>query len=281
MRLRQNSSPWRSKEKLSSPRPSFQAADRQSDSLDESVDFPENARGVVIRTDSKIASSPIRGIIVDYGEVLCRRPGAEYTDRMAKVFGISPGKFKTLYDRNRRAYDRGDLTPEQYWLSFVDGSTKHLDAQQISALRAWDVEMWSHTDPEMIDWLIAIHRAGLRTALLSNMHVDMVAKVRREFSWIQDLDYAAFSHELRLAKPEAKIYQCCLKGLGTAAEEALFIDDREVNIKAAQSLGIRAIRFESVAQLQAELKKLDFPVFPSPSQSILRGQRMRFSLEMP
>ena len=211
--------------------------------------------------------SEIRGIILDYGEVLCLRPRPEDLHRMAKVFGISPQQFSTLYDKNRRAYDRGDLTPEQYWSYFADETHIRLAASQVSMLRAWDVEMWSHINSVMIDWLEAMHRSGFGTALLSNMHTDMVVKVRREFSWVKHLDYAVFSHEVKLAKPEAQIYEHCLQGLGTAAQETLFIDDREVNIQAAQALGIRTIRFESVAQLHAELKKINFPILPSAHRS--------------
>jgi FMN phosphatase YigB (HAD superfamily) len=72
---------------------------------------------------------------------------------------------------------------------------------------------------------------------------------------------------VRLAKPEAKIYEYCLEGLGTRAEETLFIDDREVNIQGAQGLGIRTIRFESVAQLHTELKKMSFPLLPLTLES--------------
>jgi putative hydrolase of the HAD superfamily len=230
--------------------------------LDETIHFPENAVEEMMAGDSHTENSQLRGIIVDYGEVLCLKPGDGDLARMADIFGISPALFATRYDKNRRAYDRGDLTPDEYWRSFVDGQTKPLNPQQISTLRTWDVEMWSHTNPVMIGWLEAMPRAGLATALLSNMHIDMVAKVRREFSWVQSLKFAAFSHELRLAKPEAEIYEYCLQGLGTRAEETLFIDDREVNIQAAQGLGIRTIRFESVAQLHTELRTMGFPVLP-------------------
>ena len=48
---------------------------------------------------------------------------------------------------------------------------------RIPLLRAWDVEMWSNINPGMIEWLESIHSNGTRTALLSNMHMDMVSKV--------------------------------------------------------------------------------------------------------
>jgi putative hydrolase of the HAD superfamily len=244
---------------------------RQYYSLDETLKgFRKSPEVEQMTSASQARASDIKGMILDYGEVLCLRPAEEQIRRMASVFGISPSQFATLYEKNRRAYDRGDLTPERYWFSFADEPGIGLAADQISVLRAWDVEMWSNANPVMIEWLEAMHFSGFGTALLSNMHADMVAKARREFYWIRLLDCAVFSHEVNLAKPEVKIYEHCLKGLGTAAYETLFIDDREPNVKAAQTLGIRAIRFESVAQLRAELEKLDFPILPESAPASKR-----------
>jgi putative hydrolase of the HAD superfamily len=205
----------------------------------------------------------IKGVILDYGEVLCFRPGKEQLLRMANALGISPAEFAKLYEKNRLAYDRGDLTAEQYWFSFADEPGISVRAEEIPLLRAWDCELWSDLNPVMIKWLESIHLDGLRTALLSNMQEDMVIKVRRDSHWIKHIDFAVFSYEVRLAKPEAKIYEYCLQGLGTEPHETLFIDDREVNVKAAQALGIRAILFKSAAQLQSELEGFNLPLISS------------------
>jgi putative hydrolase of the HAD superfamily len=102
----------------------------------------------------------------------------------------------------------------------------------------------------------------------------MVAYVRREFAWIRHLDCAVLSQEVRLAKPEAEIYEKCLKELGTAPAESLFIDDREVNVTAARNLDIKAIRFESVPQLRVELEKIGFPILPSAPEPALTSTRL-------
>lgn len=203
-----------------------------------------------------------RGLILDYGEVLCFKPTPEQIERMAAIFGITAGHFMKLYERNRREYDRGDLSAERYWFSFADEPRLRLRADQIPLLRDWDVEMWSNTDPLMIAWLKAVQLSGLRTALLSNMHNDMITQVRNTFSWISYFDCVVFSGEERLAKPEAAIYERCLEELGTSPHQTLFVDDRNVNVGAARNLGIRAIRFESVRQLRAQLEDLGFPILP-------------------
>jgi putative hydrolase of the HAD superfamily len=208
-------------------------------------------------------SSQIKAVIFDYGEVLCFPPTAAQIGRMADIFALDAGRFRRLYEKNRRAYDRGDLTAEAYWLAFGADVGVQLNSEKIATLRAWDTEMWSRSNPAMVEWVAALRAAGTRTGLLSNMQEDMVARVRRDFPWVADFDCAVFSHEVGLAKPEAEIYQRCLEGLGAAPQETLFIDDRPNNIKAAQELGIQAIRMQSVAQLRTELVSLGFALLPA------------------
>ena len=202
-----------------------------------------------------------KGLILDYGEVLSIKPTAEQIERMAGIFGISASHFTKLYDRSRREYDRGDLSAERYWFSFADEPGVRLRTEQIPLLRAWDVEMWSNTDPQMIAWLRAIRLSGMRTALLSNMPGDMIAQVRTS-CWIDDFDCTVFSNEERIAKPETAIYERCLAKLGTPRDQTLFVDDRDMNVRAAQNLGMRAIRFESVPLFRAQLEKLHILILP-------------------
>jgi FMN phosphatase YigB (HAD superfamily) len=66
-------------------------------------------------------------------------------------------------------------------------------------------------------------------------------------------------------KPDAAIYRHLLKELGTRAEETLFIDDRAVNIEAAEALGIKGLVFTTVEQLRADLIAQGFDkVLPLP-----------------
>ena len=181
---------------------------------------------------------------------------------MAEVFGVKPEQFRPLYEKNRLAYDRGDLEAEEYWAAFAaDTGTKLLPAQ-VKKLRAWDLELWSKLNPAMLEWLSALQSAGIKTAILSNMHADMVDHVRRSFAWVGKFHYAVFSHEVRLAKPDPEIYHQCLRGLGTTPQETLFIDDRKRNVKAAQELGIQTIHLKSVAQLRTELEARQFAILP-------------------
>jgi FMN phosphatase YigB (HAD superfamily) len=56
-----------------------------------------------------------------------------------------------------------------------------------------------------------------------------------------------------MAKPDPAIYFHVLRELGARPEETLFLDDKLVNIHAAQALGFKAIQFSSIEKLRLDL----------------------------
>jgi putative hydrolase of the HAD superfamily len=206
--------------------------------------------------------SPIKAVILDYGEVLSLAPTAEEMQRMATPFGVDAGPFRKLWDRNRLLYDRGDLTPEDYWSMLSKDAGVQITSEQLAQLRQLDLDMWAHENPTMVGWLKQIHAAGTKTGLLSNMPHEMVAHVRQTFGWLEDFDHQTFSAEVRLIKPDRGIYEHSLRGVGAPASETLFVDDKEINIEGARALGMHAIQFRSMDQFAEDLTKLSFPILP-------------------
>lgn len=81
-----------------------------------------------------------------------------------------------------------------------------------------------------------------------------IALVRYDF--LHWFDGRVVSGEEKMRKPAVAFYQLLLDRYKLKAAEVLFIDDNLRNIKAAEAMGIRSIRFESAAQLQKELMAL-------------------------
>jgi len=211
--------------------------------------------------------SQVRAVILDYGEVLCVRPKRDALSRMAQVFGIEPARFVELYGTSRDPYDQGVISAEQYWRDFARRAGAGMNDSLIEQLRSLDTEMWSSTNPEMLQWVAMLDEAGLTTALLSNMQHDMAAYARKNFPWLKHFDHQILSCELRLIKPNPEIFQKSIECIGAKPQEILFVDDRQPNIDGAKSTGIAAIRFENTTQLRQELRDLRFPVLPPVSES--------------
>ena len=205
----------------------------------------------------------ISAVILDYGQVLARRPTAAEFGRMAEMFDVSFELFYELWEASRGPYDRGDFTAEEYWLKLAAETNTLLDRGQIEILRKVEVEIWAHPNPGMLDWVSQLHAAGIKTGLLSNMPWDLVTHVRTNCKWMENFTFKTLSAEVRLIKPAAAIYEHTLYGLDVSAAEALFVDDREINVRAADALGMHAIQFRSIAGLKCDLEALGFPILPA------------------
>jgi putative hydrolase of the HAD superfamily len=104
----------------------------------------------------------------------------------------------------------------------------------------------------MYDALRAVRARGVRTALLSNSWGNSYP---REL-WVELFDAVVISAEVGLRKPDEAIYQHALDTLGLAAEECVFVDDIEHNVRAAEGLGMIGLHHTDVPATLARLEEL-------------------------
>ena len=193
---------------------------------------------------------------------------------MPPLSAFARAYFASLYPRDRAPYDQGRLQANEYWLRFAAQAGVSLQTEKALELRRLDVAMWSRVRPQMLRWMNALSATGVKTALLSNMIPDMAAHARKTFAWMNRLTCQVLSFEVGLIKPDPSIYRHCLRKLGVRPSEALFVDDLEENVLAARALGIRSIRFVSVAQLRKELLAAALAI-PLPNPALPQKRAVR------
>jgi putative hydrolase of the HAD superfamily len=185
--------------------------------------------------------------------VLTGLPNAAAHDAMVRITGLPVDEFEKLYWADRHAYDEGKLTGVSFWQNFARAANLPLDQSQLDELNRQDARMWTTQNPAMVAWQHRLKEHGTRTAILSNMGDSVLDSVLREFPWIGNFDVLVWSYQLHMAKPEPAIYRHVLNELGTQPEETLFIDDKRINIEAAQALGMKALEFTTVERLRDDL----------------------------
>ncbi len=195
----------------------------------------------------------LRAVIFDYGMVLTGPQDPIAYAALLRLTGLDTEHFEPLYWADRHAYDEGKLTGLAFWQKFLQDAGIAENDSLVNELNLWDARMWTTVNPAMIAWHLALKQTGIKTAILSNMGDTVLANIERTFDWLPRFDVLVWSYQLNTAKPDPAIYLHTLRELDVDPAEALFLDDRFVNIEAAQTLGMRAILFSDVARLRADL----------------------------
>lgn len=204
-------------------------------------------------------SSALQAVIFDYGNVLCPMPRPRDFEELAHTAGVPSTVFLPSLWRYRLDYDRGTLDGPAYWRQVAKENGKEFSEAQIRKLIEIDLGLWTRPADTMLAWARALRKSGLKTSILSNMPRDFSSYLRSNAGWLNDFDFNVFSGELGVVKPDPKIYQTCLKGLNASPDQTLFIDDMAANVDGARALGMKAIKFDSVAQLTDDVRPFGLP----------------------
>lgn len=101
-----------------------------------------------------------------------------------------------------------------------------------------------------------LHARGTPLYALSNWSAETFRHARDRYAVLERFRAIVVSGEEKLIKPDARIFQVLFERHGVAPQGSIFIDDVARNADAARRLGMTDIRFESPAQLRAELAAL-------------------------
>jgi putative hydrolase of the HAD superfamily len=185
--------------------------------------------------------------------VLTGPPEPKAHSELVRITGLTSDRLDHFYWADRHAFDEGKLNGLDYWRKVTGDAGLALDDEAIEALSLWDARMWTTQNDAMLSWQQVLKQRGILTAILSNMGDTVLANMQRELLWLDRFDVQVWSYQLRMAKPDLAIYEYVLKQLGTRPDETLFLDDKQVNIDAANAVGMRAVLFTDVDHLRADL----------------------------
>ena len=188
-----------------------------------------------------------KNIIFDLGNVLVKLD-EDATMRAFEKLGM--GSFKHLRENPEalqlfQAMGIGRITNQQFFDSFRKiVNPDATDKQIIDATNAMLVTIPDTKKQKLID----LRKVGYRTFLLSNT-IDIHWRYCKDELFPMDKltvdDYFErifISQKMHMKKPDDEIFQTVIKEAGIDPNETLFIDDLEVNCKAAERSGIHAFQ---------------------------------------
>ena len=200
-------------------------------------------------------SLPGRVVVFDYGEVISRSPSDEDRARIVAAAGVPAEDLWRAYDADRDRLDQGLISTTEYWLGIGAACGREWDLPMAQLLWTLDFRGWTTVEPEVVRVLTDLVAGGTRIALLSNAAPDYGSPFR--FSPIGALFEQAFvSGELLLLKPDPAIYRHAARSLGVDPVSVVFIDNRAVNVRGAESIGITGHVYTDPVSLRGFLESL-------------------------
>jgi len=181
----------------------------------------------------------IKNIIFDLGNVLISFKPSEYFDKNNYPLSIKATILSDIFgSKEWLMLDNGEITtPEAIDAIATKSSLSKKEIAHIFNLRS---DLMFPLDSN-VRLLPELKKRGFRLYYLSNFPLDIFEEVSTEYYFFKYFDGGLISAEAKFSKPDIGIYNILNKKYSLVPNECLFIDDIEVNVRAAQALGMKGI----------------------------------------
>jgi epoxide hydrolase-like predicted phosphatase len=197
----------------------------------------------------------IRAVIFDMGGVILRTEDLSSRTKLASKFGLTCRELEDIIFQSPESVraELGEFTREEHWKNMAR-LLKFPESELDEFQRAY----W---DGDAVDKELEAYIRGLRprykTGLLSNAwEGTRIDAPVRGFTFLDAFDETVFSWEVRLRKPDPRIYRLLLERLGVQPQEAVFVDDFMKNIEGAKEVGMHTVWFKGREDAVRQLREL-------------------------
>lgn len=194
----------------------------------------------------------IKNIVFDIGNVLATFKPKDFLIDLFKDPKLADQFFEVYFTKLWHEYDQGLYTKEQ----MIQKGLQKMPNQKEEINKMMNI--WtSHVVgiQENLDLIDTYQKKGYRVYILSNLPEDSYVYLKERYGFIDQVDGGIYSYQHKLIKPDVKIYETLLEKYDLKADECIFVDDKEENIKAAKELGFYTIWLKNHTQLSTLLKE--------------------------
>ncbi len=187
-----------------------------------------------------------RAVIFDLWQTLVPWHADEanrFYDRMAESVGVEPGRFREVWLAGRPNRETGPIADHLRGLFADLGVEGDLDG--LLAMRREWAKQSLVPRPDALETLAELRRRGHRLGLISVCSQD-VPDVWDETSLAGTLDETVFSCEVKISKPDPRIYEIACERLRVTPEESLFVGDgANDELPGAERVGMTAVQLRA------------------------------------
>jgi putative hydrolase of the HAD superfamily len=181
----------------------------------------------------------IRNIIFDLGNVLISFVPSEYLIKKNYPGNIRNTILTDIFlSPEWKMLDNGDITVPEAIESIAPKSS--LNKEEIALVFNFRRDIMFPLD-DNARLLPTLRKQGYRLYYLSNFPLDVFEEVKNDYFFFRHFDGGIISAEVKMSKPDIRIYEYLIRHYGLNPEESLYIDDIEENVLAAEAAGMKGM----------------------------------------
>jgi FMN phosphatase YigB (HAD superfamily) len=138
--------------------------------------------------------------------------------------------------------DNGDITTEEAIIRLSERSM--LSRQYIASVFNLRTKIMFPLDGNL-RVLPGLKKRGFKLYYLSNFPDDIFDEVYNCYSFFSYFDGGVISARVNTSKPDEKIFRILIEKYSIKTSECLFVDDSEINVRAAESIGIKGLHLNN------------------------------------
>jgi epoxide hydrolase-like predicted phosphatase len=193
----------------------------------------------------------IRALIFDFGGVLVRMIDDRPRLALAKKIGLPLSGLDELvfFSESAAQASRGEISVAMHW----EAVRKALGLQP-GDMPSFLQQFWSADDVNwrLLDYIRSL-RPRFKVGLLSNAWDDLRKTLHDRWNIDGLFDELIISAEVKLVKPDPRIFQLATDRLKVLPDETIFIDDIAENVESARLMGLKGIQYQDFDQVMAEI----------------------------
>ena len=189
--------------------------------------------------------------------------------------------YRSVFDGDEQAMERflAEVTTAEWnaqqdagrsWAEAVETLTREHPEHADAIAAYW--HRWPETLGDAIRPTVQIldelRLTGIRLFALTNWSGETFPLARPRYAFLEWFDGIVVSGDVRMAKPDVRIFRHLIDRHALDPQATVFIDDSEANVLAAGELGMMAIRFTGADDLRTELTRLGLLQEASPFEPI-------------
>jgi HAD superfamily hydrolase (TIGR01509 family) len=195
----------------------------------------------------------IRAVIFDFGGVLVRMVDDRPRQELANRLGVPLSRIDDLvfFSQSAQKASLGEISVGRHW-----EAVRVALGIQPEDMVAFLEQYWSADD---VNWMLLDFIRGLRgrykVGLLSNAWDDLSQTLHERWDIDGLFDELIISAEVKMVKPDPRIFHLAVDRLKVQPAEAVFIDDILKNVQAAREVGLLAIQYSDYQKTVDEINK--------------------------